>query len=414
MDVIIGGGITGLSYAAFTSSEYVVLERENELGGYCRTIKQDGFVWDYSGHFFHFRDPQIKAFVLERMDERILHRVQKRTQIYYNGHYIDFPFQMNIHQLPKEEFIDCLCDLFAAEEYATYDTFKGMVYRNFGAGIANRFLIPYNEKLYACDLNHLDSEAMGRFFPKASPVEIVRNFRKQNHHSYNDSFVYSEGGAASYVESIVSRLDKAHLRLNSTVKRIDMGNRFVYTSTGEKVPYKRLISTVPFPELMHLCGYTVPPDVLTANQVVVFNLGFDTPSRDRENSWVYVPGREWVFYRVGYYSNIIPAERMSLYVEVGTKAGEFIDEQQLLARVLADLQRIGIVEKRNQLVSYSMVVMNPAYVHINQAGNAYVAKMKEKLEQQEIYSIGRYGSWVYCSIEDNIKEAQALAMRLHV
>lgn len=26
-----------------------------------------------------------------------------------------------------------------------------------------------------------------------------------------------------------------------------------------------------------------------------------------------------------------------------------------------------------------------------------------------VYSIGRYGSWTYCSIEDNIKEAQALA-----
>jgi hypothetical protein len=35
------------------------------------------------------------------------------------------------------------------------------------------------------------------------------------------------------------------------------------------------------------------------------------------------------------------------------------------------------------------------------------------LAQSEIYSIGRYGSWTYCSIEDNIKEAKALANELN-
>jgi hypothetical protein len=29
-----------------------------------------------------------------------------------------------------------------------------------------------------------------------------------------------------------------------------------------------------------------------------------------------------------------------------------------------------------------------------------------------VHSIGRYGAWTYCSIEDNIVEARALAERL--
>ena len=55
MDLIVGAGVTGLSYAAYTKNDYLVIEKESEIGGYCRTIKQDGFVWDYSGHFFIFK-----------------------------------------------------------------------------------------------------------------------------------------------------------------------------------------------------------------------------------------------------------------------------------------------------------------------------------------------------------------------
>lgn len=38
-----------------------------------------------------------------------------------------------------------------------------MLYCKFGRSIAEKFLIPYNKKLYACDLDKLDKDAMGRF-----------------------------------------------------------------------------------------------------------------------------------------------------------------------------------------------------------------------------------------------------------
>ena len=56
--------------------------------------------------------------------------------------------------------------------------------------------------------------------------------------------------------------------------------------------------------------------------------------------------------------------------------------------------------------------MDPAYVHITSSSNNNVAIIKKRLQIADIYSIGRYGSWTYCSIEDNIKEAYALACTL--
>ena len=47
-----------------------------------------------------------------------------------------------------------------------------------GVGICDRFLVPYNEKLYACDLDQLDPDAMGRFFPHAEVADIIRNMKR--------------------------------------------------------------------------------------------------------------------------------------------------------------------------------------------------------------------------------------------
>ena len=48
MDLIIGAGISGISYANFTKNDFLLIEKENEAGGYCRTIKRNGYVWDLS------------------------------------------------------------------------------------------------------------------------------------------------------------------------------------------------------------------------------------------------------------------------------------------------------------------------------------------------------------------------------
>jgi len=80
--LILGAGVTGLSLGSFLEGrDYLILEKEDSPGGYCKTTIQDGFVWDYSGHFFHFSDPEIKNYLLENMDCKIS-TVQKKSHIY--------------------------------------------------------------------------------------------------------------------------------------------------------------------------------------------------------------------------------------------------------------------------------------------------------------------------------------------
>ena len=409
MDLIIGAGITGLSYALLKGdSDYLILETENEIGGYCRTTRRNGFVWDYSGHFFHFRDSHIKDMVMKGLDESDIVKVDKCTHIKYGDCLIDFPFQKNIHQLPQQEFIDCLVDLFESGGN-DYRSFKEMLYAKFGKSIAEKFLIPYNTKLYATDLDALDSNAMGRFFPYAEKEEIVRNFRRPSNTSYNGSFVYPRRGAIVYVDQIAGQVPVGKIKTGSEVVAVDSQAKTVTLTDGTCMHYDRLVSTIPFVRLLDLAKVDYDRSIYSWNKVLVFNIGFDRKGEDTSNHWIYFPGEEYCFYRVGFYDNILGTDRMSLYVELGFDKNAAINPEDWFPRVLNDLRRAGILNDSQTPVDHESIIMNPAYVHVNEASQRDVAEKKKQFAQTGIYSIGRYGSWTYCSIEDNIKEAQALA-----
>lgn len=412
IDIIIGAGISGLSFAAKTSHEYLVLEADNQVGGYCKTIRQDGFIWDYSGHFFHFQHPEIKDYVMQdiRPDEML--SVKKFTQILYKSRRVDYPFQMNIHQLDKREFIDCLCDLFTIPETGKIDSFKQMLYAKFGKSIAEKFLIPYNTKLYAIDLDELDVDAMGRFFPFANKEQIIKNFRNPANASYNAAFLYPKVGCMRIVDSVYSHVDKKRIFLNENVLSIDRANHTVKTDK-RTLEYNHLISTMPLPRLFDISGVDYDKTVYSWNKVLVFNLGFDSKGPERKNNWIYVPEKKYCFYRVGFYDNILGQDRTSLYVEIGFGKDEPIgDTHELLKRTLQDLIRAGFIAESQKLISHHHVVMDPAYVHITQASERDKQQKMELLKADDIYSIGRYGAWKYCSLEDNIFDAFQLAESL--
>ena len=418
--LVAGAGVSGLSFANWLRAaaaergarppELLVLEAEAEPGGYCRTVTQAGFVWDYSGHFFHFRRPEIEAWLRARMPGADVRTVEKRSFIRYRGLDVDFPFQKNIHQLGKDDFIDCLVSLYFRGEGRAGGprSFKEMLEERFGAGICDRFLVPYNEKLYACDLDALDPDAMGRFFPHADVADIVRNMKRADNASYNATFTYPREGAFEYVRALLHDLPGETLSCGEPLVALDLAAQVATTPT-RRIRYRRLVSSLPLPRLCALAGLPHDQAAFTWNQVAVFNLGFDRKGRT-DAHWIYFPDRALSFYRIGFYDNIHGGDRMSLYVEIGAPAGAALDLGPLRERVLGELRREGVVDD-HQLVAWHSVVLDPAYVHITRRSLEETARVRGVLEAAGVYSVGRYGAWTYCSIEDNMIETRELAER---
>lgn len=415
--LVIGAGISGLTFANYCKGDYLIVEKESEVGGYCRTFKKGEYVWDFAGHFFHFKTDEFKAKFLEKMPKEDIIYNEKRTKICHAGKMIDFPFQTNIHQLDKEEFIDCLYDLFNKEEKENYDNFLDMLYGKFGKSIVEKFLKPYNEKLYAIDLKELDVDAMGRFFPYADKEQIINNMKNHQVNSYNSSFLYPKNGAGSFIEILYNSLDRNKILLNTSVEKINVEKKEAILSNGDIISYEYLINTSPLNKFLQLVGgYEHLINEMSYNKVLVFNLGFDRPSKIcTKEHWLYVASKDCNFYRCGFYNNILGTKDLSMYIEIGYPKNSVIDQEEIqkqLNLTLKSLKDLNIIDSETKLVDYLPLVMDPAYVHINTKTNEKLDKLKENFSLNNVYTIGRYGAWIYNSMEDSMLKAKELAEKI--
>lgn len=416
-NLIIGGGISGLTLANYIT-DYLIVEKDSSLGGYARTHYVDDYIWDYAGHFFHFKTDEFKSMFINSMDKNDYIIKNKNTYIYFEDKLIDYPFQMNIHELSKDKFIDCLYDLFNKQEKKVYTNFLDMLYGKFGISITEMFLKPYNEKLYATDLTKLDKDAMGRFFPYANISEIINNMKNHSNTSYNNTFMYPKKGAQVIVNKLCEKVDMNKVMLNTSVTSIDLNKKEVTLSTKEVISYNNLINTIPFNKFLSLLNiqeYTNFSNELSYNKVLVFNLGFDKKSTYNNTDWIYFPDKNINFYRAGFYDNILSTDKLSMYIEIGYSKESIIDESTInkeLSLTLDNLKKCKIIDDTFKLVKYESIIIDPAYVHIDTLHDKLVKEIINDLETKNVYSVGRYGSWTYSSMEDAMLQSKELVEKL--
>jgi len=148
--------------------------------------------------------------------------------------------------------------------------------------------------------------------------------------------------------------------------------------------------------------------------VLVLNLGFDRPSvRYKTEHWVYFPDKSLNFYRVGFYNNLLGTNDLNIYVEIGYPKNAAIDPEKELVETLDNLQRVGITTSDTKLVDKSVLIMDPAYVHISTKTDGELSHLFSELEKDNVYNIGRYGKWTYSSMEDCMIWAKELSSKLN-
>ena len=155
-NLILGAGLAGLS-AAFhlRPGETLVVEREREPGGLCRTRRVEGFFFDCTGHLLHLGKGPVREMVLGLLP-RVFRSVERRACVFSKGVFTGYPFQANTHGLPPEVVRECVVgfveSLMRKGREEEPDNFRDWVLATFGEGFARHFMFPYNEKLYRVDL----------------------------------------------------------------------------------------------------------------------------------------------------------------------------------------------------------------------------------------------------------------------
>src|SRR5574337_115937 len=155
--MIIGSGPTGLG-AAYRLKElgednFVVLEKSGLIGGLSTSFVDDhGFTWDIGGHvlFSHYKYFDELMHNALGKDGWLHHH--RESWIWIEDRFVPYPFQNNIRYLPKESMWHCLKGLITTIQNTNHtkrNNFMEWIEARFGQGIAEKFMIPYNYKVWA-------------------------------------------------------------------------------------------------------------------------------------------------------------------------------------------------------------------------------------------------------------------------
>ncbi len=83
------------------------------------------------------------------------------------------------------------------------------------------------------------------------------------------------------------------------------------------------------------------------------------------------------FYRVGWYDNILGSDRMSLYVEIGAPNGTRVRRRRAARARARRICAARASSTTQQLVAHHHVVLDPAYVHITRRSLAETARLRD-------------------------------------
>lgn len=105
--VIIGAGPTGLSAAYHYGSGALLLEKNDQVGGWCRSVHDRGFTFDMAGHIMFSKDPYVHE-LYEKLLGNNVHWQDREAWIYSKGVHTRYPFQGCLYGLPPNVIAECI------------------------------------------------------------------------------------------------------------------------------------------------------------------------------------------------------------------------------------------------------------------------------------------------------------------
>ena len=427
MVVILGGGLAGMSLAHHLGDRpHVVLEAQDTPGGLCRTREIDGFLFDYTGHLLHLRDERIERLV-EELLPGALRLVEREARIRMRGATLPFPFQANLHGLPREIVADCLTGFVEALPSPVPDdpraSFEEWSLAVFGRGISDAFMLPYNTKLFRRRPAEMTADWVSWAVPRPSLEQVVRGALGMENRGlgYNPTFRYPERGGIGILPGALAERVPA-MRCGCPVVEVDLERRRVTLRSGETLPYEALAVTTPLPMFLRMVrggpgGLEELADQLDWSVVACLNLGVDRAGIADGAHWIYFPDEDVPFYRAGFPSNfsdaVAPPGSSSMYIEFGLRRDEDFDPERLERSAIEALRREEVLEERDRILVSDWIRIDPGYVIFDRARQDVMDRVVPELERRDVHLLGRYGAWTYSYMERALLDGLELATKMN-
>jgi protoporphyrinogen oxidase len=412
---IIGTGISGLSIARMLQKDHQVtlFERAEKPGGLikCERVR-DCLFHKVGGHVFNSKNQAVLDWFWGHFDrDNEFLQAKRKAKVYFKGNIIGYPIENYIYLLEKplvDKIISELLELQKQPATNPFDfpNFETFLRKNFGDTLYEEYFGPYNHKIWRTDLSTVAMQWLEGKLPMPNYREVILSnvLREEEDNMVHGKFYYPKYNGSQF---IVDRLKEGlDIKTASTVVDVEH-NDGKYTVNGtsgfDKIVWCGDVRKLPVSIKAQLDKSGVDLNVLdNLRSNGTSNLFCETD--DNDISWLYIPENFTKAHRIIYTGN---------FSETNNAGSQ---------RKTCVVEFSGQVDYETMVEEIKKLPGNLSPISFNYEPNSYVvqdihtrptiAKVREVLEPQGFYLLGRFAEWEYYNMDKAIEAAFDLRQKI--
>ena len=318
--LILGAGPAGLTFAnklkEAGETDFLVLEKEQEAGGLCRSIWIDGAPLDIGGgHILDVQRPHVNQFLFTFLNQDEWNLYNRNSQISINDNIINHPIEANIWQMSIDKQVDYLKSIALAGCNTGTEMpskFIDWIYWKLGSKIAENYMIPYNQKMFGEELNCLGTYWLEKL-PNVSFDDTLRsciNKKPYGSQPAHSQFYYPKTYGYGELWLRMANAINNNIEYGKAVKVINFKEKNVITSDGSNYKADIIITTIPWMEFDELIG--MPNEIKQSIKDLKYSsvqIEYYQENLDTKAHWIYYPDPKLAFHRILVRHNFCPGSR---------------------------------------------------------------------------------------------------------
>jgi len=419
--IILGAGLTGLGCAK-NLPDSVIYEANDHPGGHVYSHEQNGICFDEGAHICHARDEEWLKLLYKQAGD-VVRIEQSKVSNYWHGHWLTYPVQNHLRDLPSELRILALDNLVRAQmdnQGKTPANYEEWCRYQYGDFLTDRFYREYTDKYWRTSMAEMGTDWLaGRLLPsQLSRIihgSIAPHDEKQSVFSL---FHYPKrGGFFSFFRGLYEGAD---VRLNKPAVSLDVQKRMVRFADGETTDYKNLVSTIPLTSLVRITENATASVLeaasgLRCTQLMGVNIIIKKPDLSPHH-WFYIYDSDIDVSRVKVTSNVtpdsVPRGSTVLQTELFVRDDESFDVERQKEKAVRDMGRILGFDPVRDVQSVGHIIVKHAYPIPTIDRQERTEHILAWYEQQGIYPAGLFGRWKYMWSDQAFASGKAMAEKL--